>query len=398
MNAANKLQVLFDIIDRYVASEKGKNEGPFSFLSEEMMTRFITTTPNKRVGVEMLKTYLAKDILMINFGKDYVTYKNILENLEGTAKKRYQVDSRRLEACFDWEKNREAIEKELPGFWVEWEGIRNGIQPDCRIPWLLFGWLRDNVETHLLNFWKLCNVSGEEDVNEKKQEEYMSALYGIALQEIFYRETFSKNYKQCLVRILKIIGEGTEYVEALSSEFSNVECIMDTHTVEEIRLNITQKVESASERLWEMRERLRKETVYRILAAEQNLNLTVEFQLIMLFESLNIYGITGKFLDEWLGKLRQGDLIGFFKDNPNRKKAYCEVDSFVEKRFLSYWNSVPVSEKKDFPWALKTYFEQIEISHRTPEKVDRELMKRARSIIIQAWITTGAKQKEKGSQ
>ena len=70
----------------------------------------------------------------------------------------------------------------------------------------------------------------------------------------------------------------------------------------------------------------------------------------------------------------------------------------MEKMFLSYWKSVPISEKKDFPWARKTYFEQIEISHRTPEKVDRELMKRARSIIIQAWITTGAKQKEKGSQ
>ena len=28
----------------------------------------------------------------------------------------------------------------------------------------------------------------------------------------------------------------------------------------------------------------------------------------------------------------------------------------MEKMFLSYWKSVPISEKKDFPWAMKTYF------------------------------------------
>lgn len=90
MNAAEKLQSLYEIIDQYVALEKGKNEGPFSFLREDMMTRFITTTPNRSAGVEGLKTYLAKDILQINDGKDYVTYKNILDKLEGTAKKKFR--------------------------------------------------------------------------------------------------------------------------------------------------------------------------------------------------------------------------------------------------------------------------------------------------------------------
>lgn len=388
MNAAHKLQTLFDMIDRSVALEKGKNEGPFSFLKEDMMTRFITTTPNRRACVEALKTYLAKDILKINCGKDYVTYKNILENLEGTAKKKYQVDTWRLEACFDWEKNCDAIEKELNTSMVQLERTGNGWHQDYEIPWLLFGWIKEDVEAHLLKFWSLCNVSKGVDVNKKKQDEYMSALYGVALQEIFYKDKFSKKSE----RLWNTIEEGKKNLEALSKELMNEKLMLDTLTEEENRINFIQKIQSVSERLSEMDAKLKKDSVYLALDTEQNINLAVEFQLIMLFDSLNILGVTGEYLDKWLGKLRDGDLFCFYDKNPNRRKAYCKVDSYVEEMFLSYWKSVPESDKNDFPWALNTYFQQLEISHRTPEKVNHELMKRAKAIIIQAWIT---RQREK---
>ena len=88
MNPAEQLQYLYDIIDRYTAEEKAKNEGPFGFLREEMYVREISCAVTERSSVERLKTYLTKEILEVNHGMDYVTYKNILENLTGSAAKR----------------------------------------------------------------------------------------------------------------------------------------------------------------------------------------------------------------------------------------------------------------------------------------------------------------------
>lgn len=129
-----------------------------------------------------------------------------------------------------------------------------------------------------------------------------------------------------------------------------------------------------------------------------NRNLAVEFQLIMLFDSLNIYGATGQTLEKWLGDLRQGDLIGFFKDNPNRRRVYREIDSYVDGMFLNYWKNVPQKEKNDFPWALGVYFEQLECSRDPHKKADNELMKRAKSIIIQAMAEESRCRRTKNKQ
>lgn len=391
MNTVQHLQYLYDLIDLNVATEKGKNAGPFSFLHEDMMIRFITSTPNKRASVEGLKTYLAKDILQINGGKDYVTYKNILENLEGTAKKKYQVQSGRLDACFDWDKNRDAIEKDAPGFWIQNDGGWKGLQQDCQIPWLLFQWLREDVEKHLLNFWRLCNVNTADQEYEKKQKEYMAALYGVALQEIFYRELLSKP----LISRWKVIEEEKKQLAAISQEFGSERLIRDTMTEEEKRQFVAEKLTDASVQLSGLSTKLLEEGVYVVLDTEQNLNLAVEFQLLMLFDSLNIYGKTGQFLEKWLGDLCKGNLIGFFKDNPNRRKSYYELDAYVDKMFLQYWKNVPQEVKKDFPWALCTYFEQLDIQQHTPEKMDREQMKCAKSVIIQAWMNDCRSSREK---
>lgn len=380
MNAAEKLQSLYEIIDQYVALEKGKNEGPFSFLREDMMTRFITTTPNRRAGVEGLKTYLAKDILQINDGKDYVTYKNILDNLEGTAKKKYQVDSSRLDDCFNWEKNRDIIEKDAAEFWIQREKGWKGLQQDCQIPWLLFKWLKEDVETHLLNFWKIGIMDKFDEPCEKK-DEYMSALYGVALQEIFYRELLSKR----LIQNWKTIQEKQKQIEVFLQEDGKEKLTEDILTEDEKCQLVAWKLRTISDMLSDFGGKLTEQSVYIVLDTEANLNLGVEIQLIMLFDSLNIQGKTGQALEQWVN-LQQINLIGFFKDNPNRRKAYREIDSYVEEMFLSYWKNIPEGERKNFPWALNTYFEQLELRRDPQKKADNELMKRAQTIILQAML------------
>ena len=126
--------------------------------------------------------------------------------------------------------------------------------------------------------------------------------------------------------------------------------------------------------------KLTEQSVYIVLDTEANLNLGVEIQLIMLFDSLNIQGKTGQVLEQWVN-LQQINLIGFFKDNPNRRKAYREIDSYVEEMFLSYWKNIQEGERKNFPWALNAYFEQLELRRDPQKKADNELMKRAQTII-----------------
>lgn len=380
MDAAQKLRSLYEIIDRNASLKKGKNEGPFSFLGEDMMIRYVTTTPNRRAGIEGLKTYLAKDILQINCGKDYVTYKNILDNLEGTSKKKYQVDSRRLEDCFDREKNRTAIEEDAEDFWIQQQKGRNGLSRGCGVPWLLFRWLQEDIETHLLNFWRLCNEKDMEAVCEKKQDEYMSVLYGVALEEIFYRDILERQ----LILNWKMIQEKLSQVNSFLHDCEADTMSQDSMSKEEKQKFTAWKLRTFSDILSEIGGKLSEESVCLVLDIEVNRNLAVEFQLIMLFDSLNIYSATGQTLEKWLGDLRQGDLIGFFKDNPNRRRVYREIDSYVDGMFLSYWKNVPQEEKNDFPWALGVYFEQLECSRNLHKKADNELMKRAKSIIIQA--------------
>ena len=202
-NQAEELNYLGEIIDRYVTEDKTQNQGPFHFLREDMVIRALSGTATGRANATGLKTYLAKEILKINEGGSYVTYKNILENLRGEAKKKYKTDIHDLEMCFDWEENREILAEEIGNFRfpVEKFPVKLGEE---KIPWILLRLFQEDAERHLLKIWELQDSdSAGEEFERRLQEEYMKALHAMALQEIFYKEFLVLPAKRNLVDLAR---------------------------------------------------------------------------------------------------------------------------------------------------------------------------------------------------
>lgn len=402
MNAADRLQNLYDVIDRYAADEKAPNEGPFAFLREDMYVRLLSGSATSRTSAERLKTYLAKNILKINGGKDKVTYKNVLENLMGKASKKYQVDPVNLEDCFDYERNREAIRAEQDDFWalnpsrskktdveITDKNIADLLEPEDNVPWLLFQWLSEDAEWHLLNVWTGMDDADESVDNEesmkKMQKEYMNMLHAIALQEIFYREFLEKPYEQLkdtLQNTLDGLSEGAEQLRMLSEQLRRQAEQVQRGEQTDWEKNIHEGLQ-VMEHYSEVVRLSRKLCMYLVLTVEQNINIGVEFQILLILGAVNTGRGAGRELSERLRTLKGRKIYGIFYPNPNRSRIYYELNAEAEEVFLQYWDHYPLEEaRREFPGALHTYFEQLAMK----AKKDKKKMKRAKWVIVRAGI------------
>lgn len=412
-NQAEELNYLGEIIDRYVTEDKTQNQGPFHFLREDMVIRALSGTATGRANATGLKTYLAKEILKINEGGSYVTYKNILENLRGEAKKKYKTDIHDLEMCFDWEENREILAEEIGNFRfpVEKFPVKLG---DEKIPWILLRLLQEDAERHLLKIWELQD---REEFEPRLQEEYMKALHAMALQEIFYKEFLVLPAKRNLADMVrqadtvqkmadtmewfadageseKDIGWKPEEIRHIAEQMREKEQelreivqsmwkLMRIEEPDQIQQENTERPDSI-QRLVE------RQYLYLVLEMEQNLDLGVEFQILTMFEAMNISGrenTAGETLKDWMYENGKG-IWEIFERNPNRSAIYHEMDDYACEMLVDYWSRQPKQENRKgyrgFLDALDVYFEQLHWKYADGRKYNAEEMKKAKETIVES--------------
>ncbi len=412
-NQAEELNYLGEIIDRYVTEDKTQNQGPFHFLREDMVIRALSGTATGRANATGLKTYLAKEILKINEGGSYVTYKNILENLRGEAKKKYKTDIHDLEMCFDWEENREILAEEIGNFRfpVEKFPVKLGEE---KIPWILLRLLQEDAERHLLKIWELQD---REEFERRLQEEYMKALHAMALQEIFYKEFLVLPAKRNLADMVrqadtvqkmadtmewfadageseKDIGWKPEEIRHIAEQMREKEQelreivqsmwkLMRIEEPDQIQQENTERPDSI-QRLVE------RQYLYLVLEMEQNLDLGVEFQILTMFEAMNISGrenTAGETLKDWMYENGKG-IWEIFERNPNRSAIYHEMDDYACEMLVDYWSRKPKKNKRegyqDFVEALYSYFEQLHWKFENGRKYNAEEMKKAKETIVES--------------
>lgn len=416
-NQAEELNYLGEIIDRYVTEDKTQNQGPFHFLREDMVIRALSGTATGRANATGLKTYLAKEILKINEGGSYVTYKNILENLRGEAKKKYKTDIHDLEMCFDWEENREILAEEIGNFRfpVEKFPVKLGEE---KIPWILLRLLQEDAERHLLKIWELQDSYSEgEEFERRLQEEYMKALHAMALQEIFYKEFLVLPAKRNLADMVrqadtvqkmadtmewfadageseKDIGWKPEEIRHIAEQMREKEQelreivqsmwkLMRIEEPDQIQQENTERPDSI-QRLVE------RQYLYLVLEMEQNLDLGVEFQILTMFEAMNISGrenTAGETLKDWMYENGKG-IWEIFERNPNRSAIYHEMDDYACEMLVDYWSRQPKQENRKgyrgFLDALDVYFEQLHWKYADGRKYNAEEMKKAKETIVES--------------
>lgn len=416
-NQAEELNYLGEIIDRYVTEDKTENQGPFHFLREDMVIRTLSGTATGRANATGLKTYLAKEILKINEGGSYVTYKNILENLRGEAKKKYKTDIHDLEMCFDWEENREILAEEIGNF--RFASEKFPVKPgEEKVPWILLRLLQEDAERHLLNIWELQDsYSAGEEFERRLQEEYMKALHAMALQEIFYKEFLVLPAKRNLVDLARQADTVQKMADTLEKFADAGEMEKDIrwkpeeirHLAEQMR-KIEQELRETVQIGWKFRrteepDRIQQEDterpdsiqrlverqqLYLVLEIEQNLDLGVEFQILTMFEAMNINGrdnTAGETLKDWLCESGKG-IVEVFDRNPNRSAIYHEMDAYAYEMLVDYWSRKPKKNKRegyqDFVEALYSYFEQLHWKFENGRKYNAEEMKKAKETIIES--------------
>ena len=416
-NPVEELNYLGEVIDHYVTEDKTENQGPFHFLREDMVIRALSGTATGRANVTGLKTYLAKEILKINDGGSYVTYKNILENLRGEAKKKYKTDAHDLEMCFDWEENRETILRESEKFLISSQNLLEELEGE-KILWILLRLLQEDAERHLLNIWELQDAYFDrEDAQERLPEEYMKALHAMALQEIFYKEFLMLPAERNLVSLVRRIDSVQEIAETLEKYADAGEMEKNTgwkpeeirQLAEEVR-NMERKLRDAvkdvrkimkmqdpggaqqgeSKQPETIQRLVQRQHLYMVLEIEQNLDIGVEFQILTMFEAMNINGRgyrAGETLKEWMYK--NGKKIWkIFERNPNRSAIYREMDAYAYKILVDYWSRKPKKNKRegyqDFVEALYVYFEQLHWKFTDGRKYSEEEMQKAKKIITES--------------
>lgn len=413
-HTAEELNYLGEIIDRYVTEDKTQNQGPFHFLREDMVIRALSGTATGRANATGLKTYLAKEILKINEGGSYVTYKNILENLTGEAKKKYKTYTHDLEMCFDWEENWETILRESKNFLFSSKNIWEELEGE-KIPWILLRLLQEDAERHLLNIWELQDVFFDsDDAQERLPEEYMKALHAMALQEIFYKEflvlpakrnladlagqtDFGQKIAETLEKLADTAeqlpqgGRAAEKIRQMAEIVRDMERILrdGVKNMREIMqmqdLGGTQPVES--EQPDSILRLLQRQNLYAVLESEQNLDLDVEIKILTMFGAMNISGRgyrAGETLKDWMHK--NGKKIQkIFEGNPNRSAIYHEMDAYAYEMLVDYWSRKPKKNKRqgyqDFVEALFIYFEQLHWKFADARKYSEEEMKKAKETI-----------------
>lgn len=416
-NPVEELNYLGEVIDHYVTEDKTENQGPFHFLKEDMVIRALSGTATGRANVTGLKTYLAKEILKINEGGSYVTYKNILENLRGEAKKKYKTDTHDLEMCFDWEENRETILRESEKFLISSQNLLEELEVE-KIPWILLRLLQEDAERHLLEIWELQDVYFDrEDAQERLPEEYMKALHAMALQEIFYKEILVLPAKRNLVSLVRRIDSVQEIAETLEKYADAGEMEKNTgwkpeeirQLAEEVR-NMERKLRDAVKDVREIMKMqdpggvqpgeskqpetiqrlVQRQHLYMILEIEQNLDLEAEFRILTMFGAMNISGRgyrAGETLKDWMYK--NGKKIReIFERNPNRSAIYHEMDAYAYEMLVDYWSRKPKKNKRegyqDFVEALYSYFEQLHWKFADARKYSEEEMKEAKITITES--------------
>lgn len=414
---AEELNYLGEIIDRYVTEDKTQNQGPFHFLREDMVIRALSGTATGRANATGLKTYLAKEILKINEGGSYVTYKNILENLRGEAKKKYKTDIHDLEMCFDWEENREILAEEIGNFQfpVEKFPVKLGEE---KIPWILLRLLQEDAERHLLKIWELQDsYSAGEEFERRLQEEYMKALHAMALQEIFYKEFLVLPAKRNLADMVRQADTVQKMADTLERFADAGESEKDIgwkpeeirHIAEQMRdkeqelREIVQSMwklmrieepdriqQENTERLDSIQRLVERQYLYLVLEMEQNLDLGVEFQILTMFEAMNISSrenTAGETLKNWMYKNEKW-IWEIFERNPNRSAIYHEMDDYACEMLVDYWSRQPKQENREgyqgFLDALDVYFEQLHWKYADGRKYNAEEMKKAKETIVES--------------
>lgn len=416
-HTAEELNYLGEIIDRYVTEDKTQNQGPFHFLREDMVIRALSGTATGRANATGLKTYLAKEILKINEGGSYVTYKNILENLRGEAKKKYKTDIHDLEMCFDWEENREILAEEIGNFRfpVEKFPVKLGEE---KIPWILLRLLQEDAERHLLNIWELQDsYSAGEEFERRLQEEYMKALHAMALQEIFYKEFLVLPAKRNLADMVrqadtvqkmadtmewfadageseKDIGWKPEEIRHIAEQMRDKE--QELREIVQsmwklMRIEEPDRIQQENtERLDSIQRLVERQYLYLVLEMEQNLDLGVEFQILTMFEAMNISSrenTAGETLKNWMYKNEKW-IWEIFERNPNRSTIYHEMDDYACEMLVDYWSRQPKQENREgyqgFLDALDVYFEQLHWKYADGRKYNAEEMKKAKETIVES--------------
>ena len=413
-NPVEELNYLGEVIDHYVTEDKTENQGPFHFLREDMVIRALSGTATGRANVTGLKTYLAKEILKINDGGSYVTYKNILENLRGEAKKKYKTDTHDLEMCFDWEENREILAEEIVNFRFASEKF----PVEEKVPWILLRLVQEDAEKHLLKIWELQDsYSAGEEFERRLQEEYMKALHAMALQEIFYKEFLVLPAKRNL-------ADMTRQADTVQKMADTLEWFADVGEMEKDIRWKPEEIRHLAEQMREKEQKLReivqigwkfrrteepdriqqedterpdsiqrlveRQQLYLVLEIEQNLDLGVEFQILTMFEVMNIIGrdnTAGETLKDWLYANGKG-IVEVFDRNPNRSAIYHEMDTYAYEMLVDYWSRKPKKGERegyqDFVEALYTYFEQLHWKFENGRKYNAEEMKKAKETIIES--------------
>lgn len=416
-NPVEELNYLGEVIDHYVTEDKTENQGPFHFLREDMVIRALSGTATGRANATGLKTYLAKEILKINDGGSYVTYKNILENLRGEAKKKYKTDTHDLEMCFDWEENREILAEEIVNF--RFESEKFPVEPgEEKVPWILLRLVQEDAEKHLLKIWELQDsYSAGEEFERRLQEEYMKALHAMALQEIFYKEFLVLPAKRNL-------ADMTRQADTVQKMADTLEWFADVGEMEKDIRWKPEEIRHLAEQMREKEQKLReivqigwkfmrteepdriqqedterpdsiqrlveRQQLYLVLEIEQNLDLGVEFQILTMFEVMNIIGrdnTAGETLKDWLYESGKG-IVEVFDRNPNRSAIYHEMDAYAYEMLVDYWSRKPKKNKRegyqDFVEALYIYFEQLHWKFENGRKYNAEEMKKAKETIIES--------------
>ncbi len=416
-NPAEDLNYLGEVIDHYVTEDKTENQGPFHFLREDMVIRALSGTATGRANATGLKTYLAKEILKINDGGSYVTYKNILENLTGEAKKKYKTYTQDLEMCFDWEENRETILRESKNFLLSSQNLLEELEGE-KIPWILLQLLQEDAERHLLEIWELQDAYYDrDDAQERLPEEYMKALHAMALQEIFYKEFLVLPAKRNLADLAGQIDSVQEIAETLEKYADAAEQLAQGGRVAEVIRQMAEKVRDKEKELRDVvkdtrevmhmrnsdgiqpgeskqpetiQRLVQRQHLYLVLEIEQNLDIGVEFQILIMFGAMNIKGRgyrAGETLKEWMYKNRK-KIWEIFERNPNRSAIYHEMDAYAYEMLVDYWSRKPKKNKRegyqDFVEALYSYFEQLHWKFENGRKYNAEEMKKAKETIIES--------------
>lgn len=350
-NLLENLNRYLDVLDEWEAKEKIKNTSALSFLTKELLVQNIVVSPNLKPGMPGLKTFFASEVLGIYRNKPNakISYKEIQMYLRGELAKKPRFRFDLLENCSDYVENKSAFLNESRIMKTNIKHRELVEKCDEYIPYILLDELRKTVWKYLNKFNFVCEEKFCEDC-KKRKEIYYQFIQSVALFEIFFLEyvqaPIRKWYEdgQILVDNANTSIQSFEKIKGNISEISNVR----TEEVAEVAEYVQNLEKIVTKDLDKLVDVIDKISVFSLVEAEFSVELCVMYQLLLVFESINVYKDDIDFVFE-INKRDIGLKIDtemevnydknfktFGRTNQDRSVSYRRVNVYLENVLTEY--------------------------------------------------------------